>query len=344
MEYLVRLRESPPPLAWWHCLVEAAQPERSVREDSRTRIKGNWNEPMSLDLNQLRVFWTFARIRHFTRTAERLYVTQSAVSHSLKTLERSVGIPLMARRQGKYELTEAGSDLLTVCEKIFREIDSFESGIESTGKRRQKLRLGAPVEFGTTILVGQLQDFMKEHPEIHFYFYFSHHLHPPLLHGELDMVVDCRPCHHPEIERIVLFRERYVVVATPAFLKEHGITRSKDLERVPVLSMDESGEWWNNFIFAQPPEDQTVLKYIIQINHVRGLINGALAGLGVSFVPRYTVENELEDGRLVDVFPGGQLMDDYFCIYIKRSKLEIEKNKLLVSFLQANFTNFDPGD
>jgi DNA-binding transcriptional LysR family regulator len=297
---------------------------------------------MALDLYQLKVFWTFAKFRHFTKTAERLYVTQSAISHALKKLERSVGTDLIARHAGQYRLTEAGEALLVVCEKVFREIDHYESEYQrDPALQRQKLRLGAPVEFGTTVLVGQLGKFITRHPHIHLAFHFSHHLHTPLLHGELDLIVDCRPCHHPEVERIFLFRERYVVIATPEFMRQHDIGKPADLEHVPVLSMDETGEWWNNFIFAQPGGGRTVLTHIIQINHVRGLINGALAGLGISFVPRYTVENELRDGRLCDVFPGGHLMDDHFCVYVKRDKREIDKNKRLIAFLQECFSGFD---
>lgn len=296
---------------------------------------------MAIDLYQLKVFWTFSRIRHFTRTAEELYVTQSAVSHALKKLERSLGTPLVVRRSGQYGLTEAGLSLMGVCEKIFREVEQFETELQQgEWQKRQKLRLGAPVEFGTTVLIGQIGAFQTAHPLLQLSFLFSHSLHTQLLHGELDLIVDCRPCHHPEIERIPLFRERYVVIASPDFLAGQPIRLPQDLEQVTVLSMDESGEWWNNFIFAQPEDQRVILKQIVQINHVRGLINGALAGLGVSFVPRYTVENELRDGLLCDVFPGGQLMDDHFCIYVKRDRMALDKNRQLIAFLSERFTGF----
>jgi DNA-binding transcriptional LysR family regulator len=297
---------------------------------------------MGLELYHLRTFWTFARIRHFTRTAEELDITQSAVSHALKKLERSVGAPLLERRNNQYELTQAGEALLAACERIFREVEHFESQMERDDwQRRQKLRLGAPVEFGTTILVEQLADFMRRHPYIHLALQCSHHLHAPLLHGELDLIVDCHPLHHREVEQHFLFRERYVVIATPGFLAEHPLRCFEDLEAVTVLSMDESGEWWDNFVSAQPRRDRTVLQHIVQINHVRGLVNAALAGIGVSFVPRYTVEAELDAGRLVDVFPGSQVMDDHFCIYVKRDRAEIEKNRLLIQFLKGRFASFD---
>jgi DNA-binding transcriptional LysR family regulator len=69
------------------------------------------------------------------------------------------------------------------------------------------------------------------------------------------------------------------------------------------------------------------------------LINGAISGMGVSFVPRYTVESELEQGTLTDLF-GGLAMDDRFCIYIKKERKEFEKNQLLINFLLNTFTTF----
>jgi DNA-binding transcriptional LysR family regulator len=300
------------------------------------------DDGMALDLYQLKAFWVFAKIRNFSKTADRLYVTQSAISHAMKKLEQSVGTPLIVRRGGAYRLTEAGEALYGSCERVFHEIDRFEAELQYGGRPlRQKLHLGAPVEFGTTVLVRHLAEFSRRFPNIHLNCQFSHHLHPPLLRDELDLIIDCRPYHHSGIERIFLFRERYVVIATPEFVEKNNIRKISDLERVMILSMDESGEWWNNFIFAQPKEHRTVLKNIIQINHVRGLINGALAGMGVSFVPRYTVENELRESRLCDVFPGGQLMDDHFCMYVKREKREFPKNRLMIDFLLERFSGFD---
>ncbi len=133
---------------------------------------------MALDLYQLKAFWISAKIRSFTKTAARLFVTQSAVSHALKKLEDSTGTPLIVRRGGEYGLTEAGDALFLVCEKTFHEIDRFEEELQcGEGQKRQKLRLGAPVEFGTTVLVRQLNEFDRRHANINLNCHFSHSLH-----------------------------------------------------------------------------------------------------------------------------------------------------------------------
>lgn len=294
-----------------------------------------------LDLYQLKTFYTFGMIRSVTQTADRLYVTQSAVSHSLKKLEQSVGTKLYMRQGKDYVLTEEGEMLFRSCERIFSEIDQFEEGLAAGVKQvKQKITLGAPVEFGTTVLINRMAVFFRQHPNIHVNFLFSNNLRPALIRDEVDFAVDCRSHHQKNLECLFLFRERYVVIASPGFVEAHRIGKAKDLEEVSVLSLDKEGDWWDNFVLAQPPEQRPRLKNIIQCNHVRGLKNAAISGIGVSFVPRYTVEEELAQGVLVDIF-GESAMDDRFCIYIKKERKELEKNKILIDFLMETFTGFE---
>ena len=296
---------------------------------------------MSLDLYQLKAFFEFGKIRNFTRTAERLYISQPAVSHALKKLEKSVGKKLFTRRGGEYFLTEAGEILFKVCKRIFFEIDRFQEDMAADdGRYKHKIYLGAPVEFGTTILIRNMNSFFQRYPGIHVNFFFSHHLEGPLMRDELDLIVDCKAHHHTSLDTIYLFRERYVVTAAPQYKSRHHIKTVKDLEKVSILSLDEKGEWWNNFLLPLPIDQRPVFNDIVQLSHVRALINGAIEGIGVSFVPRYTVDNELNQNILCDVFPETRSMDDHFCIYINKEKKELKKNRLMIDFLCECFSGF----
>lgn len=296
---------------------------------------------MSLDLYQLKMFFVFGKIRNFTQTAEKMYVTQSAVSHAIKKLEQSAGTKLVERRGGKYGLTEAGEMLFDTCGKVFHEIEKFEENLTSGREEiKQKILLGSPVEFGTTILVRQMSIFLKHHPNFRVHYYFSHDLEGMLMRDEVDLIVDCKPHHQSSLASIFLFREHYVLAASPGYLRDHPVETAKDLEDVTILSLDENLEWWSNFLLAQPVDRRPAFKDVVRINHVRGLINGAIEGTGVSFLPRYTVESELKQGVLTELFPGGQLMDDEFCIYIKKDRKETRKNKLMIDFLIEHFSDF----
>ncbi|MBU1342882.1 MAG: LysR family transcriptional regulator [Proteobacteria bacterium] len=287
-----------------------------------------------MDLYHLKTFFVLAKIKNFTKTADRLFVTQSAVSHAIKKLENSIETQLIARKGKQLVLTEAGNALYRSCEKIFYEIEKADQDIAHFRKKVMfSICIGSTVEFGTAILIKHIKGFLDENPDIHLDFLFSHHLIDPLIQDEVDLIIDCKPHQHKHLEKIHLFREQYITIASPHFIKTENIVSLDDLERVNILSNDKDLEWWHNFLTAIPDEKQDCLKNVVQINHIRGLINGAIAGLGIGFVPKYTVMKELEEKILLDPFPQIKPAADDFNIYIKKEKLKFQKNQLLTDYL-----------
>ena len=287
-----------------------------------------------MDLYQLKTFFTLAKEKNFTQAAQRLFVTQSAVSHALKKLETSVGTPLVKREGRALSLTRAGHALFRSCEKIFYEIEKADQEIAGICKEKTiRIRLGCTVEFGTSILINHVKPFLDAHPDIHLDFYFSHHLAAPLERDEVDLIVDCMEHSQPNLEKIYLFRENYVAVGSPDFIREHGIRSLDDLAGVNILSGDKQLRWWRNFLAAIPEEKQSCLKKVVEINHIRGLINGAVSGLGIAFVPKYTVVGELAEGILQDPFPWINPQADHFTIFIKKEKKEFARNRALIDYL-----------
>ncbi len=288
-----------------------------------------------MDLYQLKTFFTLAKIRNFTLSAQNLFVTQSAVSHAIKKLESSVGTTLIDRRGRQVSLTRAGLRLFRACEKIFHELEKAEQDISYLKKRSAlSIRVGSTVEFGNTVLITSIKNFLEEHPEIHVDFLFSHALIDPLMRDELDLIIDCKMHKHQGLECIQLFREQYVTIATAQFIKQKKIKSIHDLERINLLSMDRNLEWWNNFFTAVPDDISLNCNHVIEINHIRGMINAAICGMGIGFVPGYTVAGELAESILIDPFPEISPAADQFNIFIKKSRLEFKKNRIFISYLQ----------
>lgn len=287
-----------------------------------------------MDLYPLKTFFTLAKIKNFTKTAEHLFITQSAVSHAVKKLETSIDTRLIARKGKNMTLTDAGKILYRSCEKIFHEIEKADLDIAHFRRRIPfGIRIGSTVEFGTTILINHIKAFLEANPDIHLDFYFSHHLIEPLIQDEVDLIIDCRPHPSAGFEHIHLFREQYITIASPAFIEKEKIAAIDDLERVNILSNDKDLDWWRNFLTAIPHDRQACLKNVVRINHIRGMINGAISGLGIGFVPKYTVMRELDEKILMDPFPWIKPAADDFSIYIKKEKLEFKKNRLIIDYL-----------
>lgn len=289
---------------------------------------------MPLDLYQLRAFFAVAQTLNYTEAARRLYVTQPAVSHAVAKLARGLKDPLLAKGAAGLRLTEAGRILYRSCEKVFYELERAEEQLAAAGRAAGVIRLGATVEFGTTLLVKYLKGFINKNPRIHLDFQFRHELLPPLLRDELDLIIDCRDHRVEGLEKAPLFREDYAVIASPEFLRRRPLRQPRDLAGCPVLSLDKNGAWWGNFLNALPPAGRPELRDVTEMNHIRAIINAALEGLGAGFVPRYCVMKELRAGTLRHVFPQLKLLEDNFYVYQKAGRAGLERHRALLAYLK----------
>jgi len=289
-----------------------------------------------LDLPQLRTFFTLAQTGSFTACARRLNRTQSAVSHAMTKLEDLAGVPLLERRGRDLGLTEEGRRLYRACEQAFATLDAAADDLRRhQGLARGRIRLGATVEFGSSILMKHMQPFLSAHPELDVDFTLRYDLLEPLLRDDLDLIIDCQEHPLPTLKKVTLFRETYVVVCAPALRKAHRLRTPLDLSRTPVLSLDKAGAWWNRFLAAIPDHEQPRLDRIIAVDHIRAMIHAAVAGMGVLLVPQYSVLEELRRGDLAVLFPAIRPSEDRFSIYQKKVKAAQEKQKLLTQYLQS---------
>ena len=119
-----------------------------------------------MDLRQLEYFAAVARHRHFTRAADELYVTQSALSQQVRRLEEELGLALLLRTSRGVELTPAGTDLLARAESILGEVERARTDMdEHAGVSRGLVRVAATT--GDALrLPRALATFHAEHPGI----------------------------------------------------------------------------------------------------------------------------------------------------------------------------------
>ena len=251
-------------------------------------------------------------------------------------LEDLAGAPLLDRRNRELSLTEEGRRLYRACEQAFSALDAAAEDLRRHQTlARGRLRIGATVEFGSSILMRHMQPFLATHPDLEIDFTLRPDLLAPLLRNDLDLIIDCLDHPLPTLKKVTLFREIYVVACAPAFRKTHSLRAPAELSGVPVLSMDKAGVWWNRFILAVPDRDQPLLDRVIEVNHIRAMIHAAIDGMGVLLVPQYSVLEELRREELVVLFPTIRPAEDRFSIYQKKVKASHEKQRLLTRYLQS---------
>jgi len=292
------------------------------------------NMAIQLDLYQLRTFHALGQTGSFTGAARRLHLTQSAVSHAIAKLEANAGTELVERRAREFRLTEHGDRLFLACEEVFATLEAAAEDLDES-RATGRLRLGATVEFGSSILMRHIQPFLAAHPGVEIDFTLAHDLLAPLLRDDLDLIIDCQEHFQPELERRPLFRETFVVAGSPGFQAVHGLRSALDLAGCPVLSLDKAGAWWHRFLLSLPEPERPGLTRIIEVNHLRAMINAGVASLGALLAPTYSVLQELERGDLVALLPAIRPVEERFCIYQKKRKAVLRKQRMLTEYLQT---------
>jgi DNA-binding transcriptional LysR family regulator len=121
-----------------------------------------------MTLSQLQIFSLVAELRGFTSAASRLGISQSAVSHALKSLEQELGVELIRRHQSLVELTDIGQQLLLRARAILGLAATMEQeAADARGMKRGTLRIGS---FGPTssmkLLPAILRHYRAAHPGI----------------------------------------------------------------------------------------------------------------------------------------------------------------------------------
>lgn len=294
-----------------------------------------------LDIYQLRTFYNLCLTKSYTATAKRINITQSAVSHSVKKLETNLNLTLVAKKGKEFSLTPEGKILFKSCEEIFTKIKDTEDKLLSEAFRESiEITIGAPVEFGTSILIDKMTPFIQKNQNFHLNFSFHHQLMDRLHKNELDLIIDCKQHFGESLESIFLCNESYSVISTPQYYKEKQLYSLKNLNNATILSCDKDGEWWERFIDSLPSDITLSLNKVTTINHIKGLINGVLNNLGITIVPRYTVADKIDNGELVELFTDTQIRPDKFKIYLKSENLKLDKFKVLIDHLKSEFAYF----
>lgn len=123
------------------------------------------NDP-GLEIRQLRAFQTLARTGSFTRAAKELFLTQSAISHSIRALEESLECPLFDRVGKKVHINQAGEALLEHVGDIFQAMQRAREAVtELSGWGRGRLRVGASTTTCQYLLPGVIREFKECFPD-----------------------------------------------------------------------------------------------------------------------------------------------------------------------------------
>lgn len=244
----------------------------------------------------LQCFEAVARHLSFTRAAEELHLTQSAVSKQVAQLEEMLQHLLFRRIRRRLQLTPAGSLYLTEVNKILKQVEMSTHYILSYGGETEVLKVATQPTFGARWLIPHLKGFGAANPNIHLD--IRNELEPfDLLQARADVVFFFGQGTWPGAECIELFGEEVVPVCAPDILKA-PLDGALQLTELVLLQCASRPEAWHEWFLGQGL--QTEHSYHgPRFETFYMCIRAAQSGCGVALVPRFLVEDELSEGKLI---------------------------------------------
>lgn len=287
------------------------------------------------DLDGLAVFLVVAEQKGFRAAARQLGLTPSAVSQSIRALERRIGAALFSRTTRSVGLTEAGEKLLAHARPA---ADLFQAGLDAARDLGEQpsghLRINAP-RLSVFLLIDRLlPDFHDAYPNISLELVSEDELIDIVGQG-FDAGV--RLGHTIEADMISTWLtppEKYIVVAAPDLLAKHGRpTKPEDLQDLPALLIRRNGQVARTWEFARAGHSRRVsVDGPLILNDYEARIRAALRGVGFLYTVRSVVENYIEQGALTP------LLEDYarevpgFSLYYPSRSQSLPKLRAFVDF------------
>jgi LysR family transcriptional regulator, glycine cleavage system transcriptional activator len=259
-------------------------------------------------LNTLRCFEAAARHRSFSRAADELHITQSAVSHQVRQLEEWCGVPLFVRHGRTTAPTERGEELARSLAEAFSVVQEACKRVRLTDQR-PPLTVAVLPSIGTIWLVPQMQEFFSKYPEIPVKIVYSIH-NQRLAFDDVDIAIVWGAGAGQGGNVTRLFSGETVAVLNAALMEKHGpFLKPDQLLSLPILhDTDVSG--WQRYFRKAGVRHSGILSgpHFEDFNLLRAAV---LAGQGVALCPRSIIEGDLASRRLAAIFPDIAINEDH---------------------------------
>lgn len=223
-----------------------------------------------MNLDYLRYFVKLAQVRHYTKAAEQLRITQPSLSHAIRSLESELGVPLFEKAGRNTVLTRFGEEFLECSKRTLATLDQGVSSLQRSAQGEGVIRLGFLRALGTEFIPKLAADFLKANPHKNIQFEFHTDRTRELLDGLLqetyDLIFCSKPAPELHLTAVPVTRQDLVLIVP----KNHPLAQQHSIDLAEVL-----------------PYPQV---YFAKDSGLRKLIDGLFAAVGGT--PKIAYETE----------------------------------------------------
>ncbi|PJJ21730.1 DNA-binding transcriptional regulator, LysR family [Janthinobacterium sp. OK676] len=262
---------------------------------------------MSEHLKGIAPFLATADAGSFTRAAERLHLSSSAVSKSVARLEARLGVILFERSTRRLQLSSAGHAYYATCKRVLQELVEAENVLaEQDGELAGKVRIGVPASYGRMRVMPALIDLCEKYPQLQPSISFSDRF-ADLFEERIDIAVriGAPGSWPPTLGQMPLGEERLIFCAAPTYLARRGTPLAiADLDGHDCIAYGRGDGTAAPWLFAgEDGAERRTVSPRLTVGDAEAQTAAVLAGLGIAQQATWLVHEHLASGAIVEVLP-----------------------------------------
>lgn len=261
-----------------------------------------------IELKEVDSFIRVANAGSLTSAAQKHDIPKSTLSHHIRRLEDALGVELFIRSARKLELSEAGREFQNGCSEILNACDSACARVRDLDKiLRGKLRIKIGTEFGNSIVGPLVSKIATEFPmlELEVLTLVGQEIHTEEL--DFDCLIYAGNPPDSELVGKLLGTFTYSLYASPDYLnKSQDLQQLEDLQNHTCLCSIKNGQLQHWDLHRNKKSADILPRYDILVDDYWMAKFFAVDGMGITYLPDFFVQNEVEAGALVRILEGWQ--------------------------------------
>jgi LysR family glycine cleavage system transcriptional activator len=291
------------------------------------------NKP-SISLRGLRTFCIAARYASFRTAGEELFITPSAVSHQIKSLEDELGQLLFDRNGRELSLTDIGRSLYEEVSPLIEQLNTVVAGYKM-GSTSSSIRMSVQPFFASEYFLPRLSEFTARHPDIEIHVGTSDES-AEKLPQDADLSIRLFRSPPPDMPSQLLFPLRLAPAGSPSFKKSVKVKNKAIVSDFPIIMHETQPKAWTQWSAAagiKLPDDSKITR----LDSMIAIVRATEQGIGAALVPVPLADLWFKQGSIVRLFPKELVTDVSYYLVAKEDRADDESVQLLQKWIFENF-------
>ena len=300
-----------------------------------------------MHVETLKVFCDLAETGSFSLAASKNFITQSAVSQQIRSLEDRYGRELIERSKGHARLTQAGEVLYEAGKEIVQRYREIENSLQSLSRSvAGTVRVGTVYSVGLYEISSPLKKYLKTFPEVtvHIEYARANKIYEDVSRGEIDLGIVAYPGKRPQITVTPFREDRLVLICAPQhpFASFQRVTMKKlHGEKFVGFERDVATRRALDRIFRQ---HDIKVQYVVEMDNIETIKRVVELGSGISIVPEPAVAQEVKNETLRAIQFDEDTMMRPLGILAKRGRRFTPAVQAFIDFLKERPSPFPATD